>query len=299
MFHITGFPRVCLPTYNFLEYALFFLWHKCQDVWIFSYLWIINSNVTSTYVFLVIYLSLTNAGGTCQLFSFYCHAGPLTTNFDGEILAIKTSLRQLSNHVDKFNKAVILVDSKPAIQAILNVSSTETRECCKIISHLQNIGKHITIQWIPSHCNIAGNEKADCLAKKGSNILQTTHKRISFSSIKQHIRKTSETLNKTRIAGVIQQQKWKSLLQNQEKITNTNRRTAIAIFRLTTGHDCLARHLNKLKILPSPFCILCGDEEEMDEEHLYVCATVSTESNITSKYWKARLLMASLLNAVH
>ena len=30
------------------------------------------------------------------------------------------------------------------------------------------------MQWIPSHCGILGNEKADGLAKKGTEILQTS-----------------------------------------------------------------------------------------------------------------------------
>ena len=96
-----------------------------------------------------------------------------------------------------------------------------------------------------------------------------------------------------------QQKKWKSLLHQKGKITKSDRRSAVATFRLTTGHDCLARHLNRLQILPSPLCILCNDEEEMDEEHLHTCTAVSAESNFISKYWNARLLMASSLNAVH
>ena len=45
-------------------------------------------------------------------------------------------------------------------------TSRETKECCTIISDLQNTGKQIVLQWIPSHCNITGNDKADYLAKK-------------------------------------------------------------------------------------------------------------------------------------
>jgi hypothetical protein len=41
------------------------------------------------------------------------------------------------------------------------------------------------------HCGIKGNEKADSLAKKGSNIMQSNIKSTSFYSAKTHIHKTT------------------------------------------------------------------------------------------------------------
>ena len=34
---------------------------------------------------------------------------------------------------------------------------------------------HITVQWIPAHCDLVGNERADKLAKSGSKMEQTNH----------------------------------------------------------------------------------------------------------------------------
>ena len=39
-----------------------------------------------------------------------------------------------------------------------------------MIQQIQDLGKNLVLQWNPAHCNIQGNEKADMLAKKGSNI---------------------------------------------------------------------------------------------------------------------------------
>jgi ribonuclease HI len=55
------------------------------------------------------------------------------------------------------------------------VISTEVRDCQALIRQLKAKHKQITLQWIPGHCQIAGNEHDDALAKnkKGAKITQT------------------------------------------------------------------------------------------------------------------------------
>ena len=65
--------------------------------------------------------SLSNDGGSgavCPLFSFYLKLNTNSTNFDGKILAIFLRLQNLSYHIQKFTKVLILCDSKVAILAI-------------------------------------------------------------------------------------------------------------------------------------------------------------------------------------
>ncbi|KAI5728792.1 hypothetical protein M8J77_021201 [Diaphorina citri] len=64
------------------------------------------------------------AGITCDLFSFYKSLGKYSTNYDGEISAIKIALEHLMNRLSQFQNVVILSDSKAAIQAIVNLSDT-------------------------------------------------------------------------------------------------------------------------------------------------------------------------------
>jgi hypothetical protein len=75
-----------------------------------------------------------------------------------------------------------------AIQAIAS-SKTQERmvlECKNKIIAFTKEGIRIQLQWIPAHCNIHGNEKADYLAKLGSKKKQYINP-TSYKSIKSHI----------------------------------------------------------------------------------------------------------------
>ena len=63
------------------------------------------------------------------------------------------------------------------------------------------------------------------------------------------------------------------ICEKKGKITKTDRRSAVATFRLTTGHDCLARHLNRLQILPSvansaDFRLILADLNSLKPENI-------------------------------
>ncbi|GBM51409.1 hypothetical protein AVEN_488-1, partial [Araneus ventricosus] len=52
------------------------------------------------------------------------------------------------------------------------------------------------------------------------------------------------------------------------------RRDAVAAFRLTTGHGCLAAHLYRLGISTEPFCPLCDSGEVMERHYLLRCGAL-------------------------
>ena len=55
------------------------------------------------------------------------------------------------------------------------------------IRQLRAKHKQTALQWIPGHCQIAGNEYADALAKKGAKITQTHIVETCYRSIKLHL----------------------------------------------------------------------------------------------------------------
>ena len=48
---------------------------------------------------------------------------------------------------------------------------------------LQTSAQEVVLQWIPGHCNIFGNEVADELAKKGSE-LEQIHQDLNLNETK-------------------------------------------------------------------------------------------------------------------
>ena len=122
----------------------------------------------------------------CELISCYILLGQHSTAVDGEIEAISTALRLPNLHQNNFEGAVVFADSKAGILSAGStetVISTEARDCQSLIRLLKAKHKQITLQWIPGHCQIAGNEHADALATKGARITRTHFRETSCRSI--------------------------------------------------------------------------------------------------------------------
>ncbi|KAJ4446278.1 hypothetical protein ANN_12973 [Periplaneta americana] len=241
------------------------------------------------------------AGVTCSLFSLCRSLGYGTTSFDGEIIAISECLRNRLCHINKFRNAVILSDSKTAILSIVSkhTPSSQTSEITKMLSQLISLNKRIVFQWIPSHCGILGNENVDALAKKGSSATYRPVTKSTYYSVKRFIKSTYLDFNKQNLITQSQGKKWNSLHQNPQLIPDLPRKSSVAAFRLATGHDFLAKHLHRIEIYQSPNCPLCNSNQEMDSEHLKICASLAGHDNIFEKYWSARGQMTLLSNAWH
>jgi len=170
------------------------------------------------------------AGIHCELFSCYIPLGQHSTAFDREIEVIRTTLRLLNLHQNKFERAVIFSDSKAAI---LSAGSTETRisiearDCQDQIRQLKAKHKQIALQWIPGHCQITGNEQADSLAKKGAKITQTCIRQTSYHSIKLHLKQVFQSVYRHELETRRSHKPWK---QEITKIPDWSRKKAVAEF---------------------------------------------------------------------
>ncbi|GFV67737.1 uncharacterized protein LOC103524116 [Trichonephila clavipes] len=153
-----------------------------------------------------------------HLFSFYLHAGPLTTHFD---------------------------DSTSALQALSNYNENN---CLRVQNCRELLGKikgKIVFQWVPSHCGLWGNERADFLAKKGT------------------------------ASRVARDKPWSTLCKKSHGIPSSPRAAAVAKFRLLTGHDCLCAHLFRFNLVTSPICVLCDTGQDMTAAHLDECSALN------------------------
>ena len=100
----------------------------------------------------------------------------LADNNDAELKALRSALQTISEDCDNsnhpcVNNIVIFTHSQSAIQAIAQMQHHKQPIVTDILTtanklHNQN-DVEISIQWIPGHCDIPGNDGADKLARQG------------------------------------------------------------------------------------------------------------------------------------
>jgi hypothetical protein len=121
----------------------------------------------------------------------------------------------------QISKTVILSDSKAAIQSIVSKQErdAETLKCKRLLVWLHNRNEHVTLQWVPAHCNIYGNEEAHRLAKEGSKMKQDK-KALSYNAVKSHVcTAVKSSIKKTREKASKGKQ-WLEVVTRKVKSTN-------------------------------------------------------------------------------
>ncbi|GFX29288.1 uncharacterized protein LOC103524116 [Trichonephila clavipes] len=210
-----------------------------------------------------------------HLFSFYLHAGPLTTHFDGEVEAIHIALQQLVVRLPPIERAVILSDSTSALQALSNYNENNCLRVQNCRELLAKIKGKIVFQWVPSHCGLWGNERADFLAKKGTGILQNFRRDLTLHSAKLEIKRIFRESFRLTASRVARDKPWSTLCKKSHGIPSSPCAAAVAKFRLLTGHDCLCAHLFRFNLVTSPICVLCDTGQDMTAAHLDECSALN------------------------
>ena len=209
--------------------------------------------------------------------------GVLCANYEAEALAIKHALQKLRETFEtvpnKKGFSVIFSDALSVLEALDN-QNYETKAirdlAIQISSFLEDFGIVLVLQWIPSHCDIPGNERADTLAKKGASQLQP-EKPVSQATAKQIIKSNSKTEWHKSWA---QSDKGRVMFQyvpkpnRNDPINFLKRKEQVAIFRLRTNHIQLNAHLSRITANHPPACTLCGYIEETVQHFLFDCPTL-------------------------
>ena len=241
----------------------------------------------------------TWAGVHSKLFSQYATVGVKKSNFNGEIEAISLALQQLLYQLQAFEKVLILVDSKAAIQAVSFTSQPKSKKINDIkqaLKHLQAFKKTVSIQWVPSHVGLEGNETADKLAKKGTT-LHTKETPLQAESLKELLNCKIATKYKQEAEKLAHNnKKWRDVHKIWAEDSSKPRKEVVVNFRLKTGHDCLATHLRKAGIYESSECTICQMPYSiMGKEHLLHCPNLDTDQQVLKNtielYWYAKAMM--------
>ncbi|GFV72879.1 hypothetical protein TNCV_1325901 [Trichonephila clavipes] len=111
-----------------------------------------------------------------------------TTNYDGEIDAIHVA-HQLSARIFIPDKAVILSDSSSGIQALESNQDKSSR----VQDHrelLSRISTKVVFHWVTSHFGLWGNEMANRLTRRCTDILQRSTRDLPLHSAKLEINRS-------------------------------------------------------------------------------------------------------------
>ncbi len=103
-------------------------------------------------------------------------------------MAMKEAALILAQDPQAHHKSVvILTDALSVLQGLKNPNNRELDDIVPALSHLATLTRTFVLQWIPAHCNIPGNERADRLAKEGGKMPQVEDD-ISYQEAKTMIR---------------------------------------------------------------------------------------------------------------
>ena len=98
--------------------------------------------------------------------------------FSAELYAILMALLYVADFQNIPSDVVILTDSRSALQSLHYPKKNRKDLAIKIqtiVHQLSNKDCHVSMQWIPSHTGIYGNERADRAAKSGANLSDVTN----------------------------------------------------------------------------------------------------------------------------
>ena len=207
------------------------------------------------------------------------------SNYEAEAAAIKTATELIHQKLELKEKEpaniIIFSDSMSVLEALKSQSyeNSEIRKTAQAIHNLiEAYHIQITLQWIPGHCGLPGNEIADSLAKAGAS-QQQEDRPCSQRTIKSILRNNSkeEWLNRwaTGLTGRAMYNEMKRP-NPKDSINRLSRREQSLIFQFRTQHARTNAYKNRWDSMHPPLCRHCQYHMESTTHLLCDCLKLNT-----------------------
>ena len=225
-------------------------------------------------------------------------AGALCSSFRAEMTAILMTLDHLIEHPrEEDNPIIICTDSMSSLAALREGPSAQRSvrgaEIWQRLLAIASDDRPVTLQWVPAHCGVPGNEAADALANEAAAMDQkmvaldvATIYRAAARTAKDRVARDRPTYPdpaRKRAMG------WYRELMGfrfPPPISNMDRASAVDVHQLRTGRwSGSAQFLHEIGKNPSADCPqcrdtdckaarcpLCGEEADTPRHILLTCA---------------------------
>src|SRR5271156_5828740 len=217
--------------------------------------------------------------------------------FDAELYGIKSALDtamkggQQSKRPSQparypYNRVIVLLDSQAALQRArgdhLGPGQALAIKIGANAQVLRDRGVEVTLQWVPSHIGIEGNERADKTAKEaaGKPIPPGIDRYSSVSYITRQVKaqkrlETREWLYKVTYKGEIRKRnRAYSLTESLEpdpQVSIVGKPLARRFYQLKIGHAITASYLHRIKRSNTPKCWWCTAAKQDIDHLLFEC----------------------------
>jgi ribonuclease HI len=206
--------------------------------------------------------------------------GSYPSVFQAEVLAIHYCALHILSKRMKGGNFYIFSDSQAALKSLKNpeICSKIVQQCWLTLNELAR-GNKITLVWVPGHRGIDGNEKADELARQGSDTnfigpepFCALPSGALFSPIKIWEKRTYSDYWDNQV----KYRQAKRLIRplSYKDIHKYSKNDLRNLTGLLTGHCSLNYHMCKLGIVELATCRLCNEEDETSEHILCHCEAI-------------------------
>ena len=155
------------------------------------------------------------------------------------------------------------------------------------VLHVLSLHNSVRLLWVPRHCNIEGNERADRLAKQAAEtyftgpepVVGITADSVRLAAHKWAIREQIRLWHQHQGCrqGKFLLQKYNSTLTKYA--IGPCKRDLRILVGLLTGHNWLNRHLKVMNIKENSLCPLCDEDEETSVHLLGNCPATMVNRN--------------------
>ena len=196
-------------------------------------------------------------------------AGRWCSSYQTEMVAMNLALDWLLENAESWENARIVTDSKSSAESMRRTKYNTKNNLLKTIYEklAKMTSKKITVTWVPSHCEVPGNELADVAAEEAANLDQTAVGWL-FDVAKARCRASEP---KIEIIHERSRETYQDKKIKEEEEAILTKDEVVKLRRLRTGHSTeLGAYKKRIGMEGGESCRACRVEEETSE-HLMRC----------------------------